>query len=76
MTRLTQGQISAERVDESERFLGTLADMLIDARWSDDHDTIAALHRALAGVMRRMQQREIDSQTDPDATLWTDAERR
>ena len=63
-TREKMDQISVERALEISRWVGDLRRRTEVAFRAGDYDTIVALHRALAGVMRRMQQREIDSHPD------------
>ncbi|HCG29332.1 MAG TPA: hypothetical protein DEU95_06225 [Chloroflexi bacterium] len=59
MTRKpTPGEIASEQLREGLRWADGLRGTLFDAAHQGDYDTIAYLHGALAGLVRRMQERE------------------
>ena len=54
----TPGEIASEQLREGQRWTDGLRGTLLDAAHQGDYDTIAYLHGALAGLVRRMQERE------------------
>ena len=58
MSKPTSEQIAREQFVESDNWAYDIHASLNRAWEEKDHDTISMLHRNLAGVMRRLQQRQ------------------
>ena len=64
--RPTPGDIAYEQYQECRRWVDTLTGEMVDAMNRDDYAGIAMLHRNLAGVMRRWQERQRTEMTQDE----------